>query len=78
MSRIAEDIIGSTLLDDTTEIHHDDAIGEMAHHMKIVAYEQDREAEALTQIGEQIYDLSLDRDVQSCDRFVSDNEIRIG
>jgi hypothetical protein len=78
MRRIAKDIVRATLLDNAAKIHHDDAVGEMAHHMEIVADEQDRQTETLAQIREQIDDLSLDRDVERCNRLVGDNEVRIG
>ena len=53
MSRRAEDVRGRSLLDDAAEIHHDDALAQMPHHMQVVADEQQREAERGTQLGHQ-------------------------
>ncbi len=50
----------------------------MAHDRQVVADEQQREAELGAQIGQQLHDLRLDRDVERADRLVGDEEIGAG
>ena len=63
-------------LDDLAEIHHGDAVGDVAHDAEIVGGEQHRDAELLTDIGEQFQDLRADRDVERGDRLVRDDHPR--
>src|SRR5690606_17701246 len=53
------------------------AMAEMAHHRKIVRYEEVGEAEPFAQVLEQVDDLRLDRDVERRDRLVADDELRL-
>ena len=49
----------------------------MLHHAQVVRDEEQREAEALLQIVEQVQDLRLDRDVERRDGLVGDDEARL-
>ncbi len=49
----------------------------MPHHGQIVGDEQVGEAEFLLQLGEQVQDLGLDRDVEGRDGLVEHQELRI-
>jgi hypothetical protein len=62
--RRIEHRIGRPDLDDLAQIHHRDAMGEMAHHAQIVRDKQDRQAQPLLQLQQQVEDLRLHRDIQ--------------
>jgi hypothetical protein len=61
--------------DDPAEVHHGDAVGDVAHHRKIVRDEQVGQAELLLQRLQQIDDLRLDRHVERGDRLVENEQI---
>src|SRR4029077_10686749 len=63
--------------DDSTEIHNSDAVADMPHHRKIMADEQDGEAELAPDLEEEIDDLCLDGDIKGGDRLVGDQETRL-
>ena len=63
----------SAHLDDLAEIHDRDAVGHAADHVEIVADHQDGEPELL-QVGEQVEQVALDRDVEAGGRLVGDQE----
>ena len=73
--RMGEECSRRCLLDDPAGIHHGDVVAGLGHHAEIVRDEQDRRAEPLPQIGEQVEDLSLDRDIERGGRLVGDDEI---
>ncbi len=64
-------------LDDAAEIHHRDAMADMAHHGEIVGDEDVGEAEPLLQFLEQVHDLRLDRDVERRHRLVAEDQRRL-
>ena len=59
------------------EIHHDHAIGNVAHHRQIVRDEQIREFELTLQVFQQIHDLRLDRNVERRHRLVAHDDGRL-
>ena len=65
-------------LDDLAEIHHRDAVGHVLDDGEVVADEQERQAELLLQVLQQVDDLRLDRDVERRDRLVADDEVGLG
>ena len=75
MIRLIEELRRRRALDDTPEIHDDDAIGDVLHDAQVMADEQVREVERRLQIHEQIEHLSLDRYVERGNRFVADDEL---
>ncbi len=78
MSGLAQDVDAGTLLDDPTRVHHGHAIGELVHDAEIVGDEQDRHAELLLQVAQQLEDLRLDRDIQCGGGLVGDQQTRPG
>ena len=75
--RVVVDLILVALLDDFAEIHHGDAIAEMAHHRQVVSDEQVGNAELVLDVFEEIHHLCLHRDVQCRDRLVGDDDAGI-
>ena len=65
------------IFDDSTEIHHRHAGGNVLHNGEIVRDEDVREPQTPLQIAQQIDHLRLDRNVQGRDRFVADDETRL-
>ena len=49
----------------------------MAHDAQVVGDEQVGQAEVVLQVVEQVDDLGLDRDVESRDRLVEDDQLRL-
>ena len=66
----------SSARDDAAEIHDGDPVGDVPHHGEVVADEEVGEGEALLQVGEEIEDLRLDRDVERRQRLVRHDEAR--
>ena len=64
-------------LDDAAEIHHRDAMTDMAHNREIVGDEDVGEAQPFLQFLEQIHDLRLDRDVERRYRLVAEDQRRL-
>ena len=64
MTRRGEQRGAGRALDDLAEIHHGDAVGDMAHHRQIMRDEQEAEPEARLQGLQQVDDLRLDRDIE--------------
>ena len=62
-------------LHDPAEIHHGHGIRQLADNGKIVRYEQERYAQPVAQVAEQIEDLRLDPHVQRRQRFVGDDQL---
>jgi len=77
MQRILVELGRRRHLDDPTEVHHCDAIGDVPHDSEVVRNEQVREVELLLQPLEEIDDLRLDRDVECRHRLVRDDEVGI-
>ena len=57
------------------EIHHGDAVADVAHHRKVVRDEQIGDAELALQPHQQVEDLRADRDVERRDRLVADDQL---
>ncbi len=77
MLRVGVELVAVGDLGDAAEIHHRDAVGDVAHHREIVGDEQVAELEPRLQVLEQIHDLPLDRDVERRHRLVADDEARL-
>ena len=76
MQRLLEDRRHRPFLDDAAEIHHDDALAEMAHHAEVVRDEHEGEPAPLPQLLEQHQDLRLHADVERRDRLVGEDRGR--
>ena len=69
--------LGRSLLHDPPQIHHRDAPGDLPHYREVVGDEQVGEPPIALEIGEQVEDLGLHRDVQRGDRLVAHDEGRL-
>jgi hypothetical protein len=77
MRRIAVDRFRGRAFHDLAEIHNDDLVGEVAHDIEIVGYEQEGELQLIAQIFKEIDDLCLDRNIERRNRLVR-RKIRAG
>ncbi len=65
------------LLDNAAGIQHRDRVAHALDHAEIVADEQQRQVPARAQVGEQVEDLRLDRDVERGRRLVEHQKARL-
>lgn len=65
-------------LDDSAEVHHRDAIGDPCHRTQIVRNEDVREVMFFSEIGKKLQHLFLKRNIQGGNRFVAENQWRLG
>jgi hypothetical protein len=72
--RCREQPLDRRLLDHLAGVHHDDAPRDLGDHPEVVGDHHDRGAEALLEVGEQLEDLRLDRDVERGRRLVGDDD----
>src|SRR5215831_2000911 len=76
MAWVPVELIAVGQLHDPTQIEHENAVADVAHHRKVVGYENQGQAEFALQIHQQIDDLGLDRDVERRDGLVADDQLR--
>jgi hypothetical protein len=74
MRRPFVEFLAAELLDDVTEIHHQDSIAEVLDDLEIVGDEDQGQVELLLEFHHQVEDLGLDRDVECGDGLVGDQE----
>lgn len=72
-----DDRIAITLFDDLAIEHYRDAVADVMNHGHVMRDEKIGESEIILQIGEQIQNLRLDRDVERGGRFVTDDQSRL-
>ena len=77
MTGTSEDLIGGALLHDVPAQHDADPVGDVSDNRDVVSDEEDRHAEARTQLGEQIENLSPHRDIQGRHRLVKKQNARL-
>ena len=77
VQRPREELVGRRDLDDAPEVHHGDAVGDVADDGEVVGDEDVGEVELLLQLDEQVEHLRLDRDVERGDGLVGDDELRL-
>ena len=75
MARGAEHLGGAAFLDDATEIHHRDAVADLAHHGEVVADEEIGEAAPGAQRLQHVEDLRLDGDIEGGGGFVEHQQV---
>jgi len=75
MARIVEDLVDRSLLDYTTRIHDCDAITRLRDNTEVVGYQNDGHTGLHLQILEKAQVLGLNRDVECCCRFISDENL---
>ena len=76
MHRSVIDCVPVCELDDLTGVHDGYAVRDVPYDGKVVGDEQVGEALVVLEVLEKVYDLSSDRDVESRDGLVGDDEIR--
>jgi hypothetical protein len=64
-------LVGVPLLDDLAEVHHGDAVAEVADDGQVVGNEQVRQPEPVLQVAQKVDDLGLRRDVEGGYRLVA-------
>ena len=72
-----EHVVGLADLHDAAEVHHRDAIGEVAHHTEVVADEHVTGALLDLQLGQQVEDGGLHRHVERAGRLVAHDDARV-
>jgi hypothetical protein len=77
VARLGKQRIATGGLHQLSEIHHRHVIAEMLHHAKVMGDKQKGNAEIVAQIGKQVDDLRLDRDIQRRDRLVGNDKVRV-
>ena len=77
MLRIGEQVVDIGALDDLAGIHHQHLVGDLGDDAEIVGDDQDRHAEPLLQVAQQVEDLGLDGDVERRRRLVGDQQRRL-
>ena len=70
MPRIFEECVAGGDFDDGAEIHHRNRRADEFHDTQVVADEQVGQPQVALEVGEQVEDLRLDRDVERRDRLV--------
>ena len=66
---------GGSVLDDLAGVHHGDAVADAGDDAEVVGDQQHADVEPALQVGEQIEDLRLDRDVEGGGRLVGDEQL---
>ena len=64
-------------LGDLAEVHHEDAVGDVADDVQVVRDEDVREPEVALQVLEQVQDLRLHGHVERGDGLVADDQLRV-
>ena len=75
MGGSVEHLVRRADFDDPAEVHDGDAVGDVAHHRKIVRDEQVGQAELASAALQQVDDLRLDRHVERGDRLVENEQL---
>ena len=74
MQRLAEQRVAVGHLDDAAQVHHRDAVADVAHHGQVVRDEEIGQAQPLLQVHQHVHHLRLDRHVEGRDRLVADHQ----
>jgi hypothetical protein len=77
MARRGEERVAVGHLHHLPEVHHGDAMADVAHDRQVVRHEQVREAELRLQVHQQVHHLRLHRDVERGDGLVADDQLGI-
>ena len=77
MARRGEQRVAVGDFDDVAEVHHGDAVADVAHHRQVVRDEQVGDAELGLQVHQQVDHLRLHRDVERRHRLVADDQLRV-
>ena len=71
MKRCSKDFLSSSDLDEATTVKYCDPIGDLCGDAQIVGNQDEGAADTVTQVADQLENLSLDRDVKRRRGFVS-------
>jgi len=74
MGGVCEDGLRVSDLADLPQEHHADPVGDVLHDAEVVGDEQVCQAQLFLEVGQQVEDLRLDRDVQGGDGLVAHDE----
>ena len=77
MLRVFVQLVCISDLNNLTEVHNRNALGNVPHNEQIVRDEQIRHAELFLQLFKHVDDLRLNGHVQRGDRLVADDELRV-
>ena len=75
MTGMIEHLLGRATLDNTPEIHHGDLIRQVLDNPQIVGDEQIRQPQVGLELGQEVEDLRLYRDVKRTGGLVADEEV---
>ena len=68
-----ENLIGGAALHDLTQVHDDDAIGEIAHHTQVVADKQQGRLVLALNVGQKLGDGRRHRHIEGGHRLIGDD-----
>src|SRR3954453_12105477 len=77
VARVRVQVLALRKLDDLAQVHHGHAVAHVPDDGQAVRDEDDREAELALEVGEEVEDLGLDRDVERRHRLVADDQLRL-
>lgn len=77
VDRPGVELLGRGKLDDFAEVHHGDAVRDVAYHAQVMGHEDVGEAELVLKVAQQVDDLGPDRDVKSRDGLVEHDKLRV-
>ena len=77
MQRVVVDLVGLGQLHHLAQVHHGDAVGDVAHHQQVVGDEEVGQAQLLLEVVKHVDDLRLNGHVQRGDGLVADDELGI-
>ncbi len=73
----AKQLLHRRALDHTAQIHDHHAVTQMLDHAQVMADEQIRQAQFVSQVHEQIEDLRLNRHIERRHRFIAHQQLRL-
>ena len=76
VARVVQDVVGAALLDDAPQIHDCDRVCEIIDEREVVGDEQIGQPALGLQVGEQIQDLRLHRDIKRTGGLIQDQQAR--
>ena len=76
MRGLGEHVPSSSFLGDLARVHDSDPVTSLSHDPEVVRDQEQGRTEALTKIGEDAQDLSLDNHIERRRRLVRDKELR--
>ena len=75
VERVGEHLVAVTELHDGSEIHDRHTTGHVPDDRQVVGDEDHRQRELVPEIGKEVHDLCLNRDIKSTYGFVRDDEL---